>query len=134
MGITNNHNLLSDYDTTNDPMEKIINKYQNHPSITSINKHMSHSELRFSFQPVTKEQITNSIRLPNNKKTMQSTDIPTKFMKEYCVFCSEFKHKDINLCIAAANFVDGFKQVEVRPFYKKDGRTDKYSFQCFKNV
>ena len=125
MGITNNHNLVSDYDTTNDPMEKIINKYQNYSSITSINKHMSHSELRFSFQLVTKEQITNSIRLANNKKAMQSTDIPTKFMKEYCVFCSEFIHTDINLCIAAGNFVDDFKQVEVRPFYKKDGRTDK---------
>ena len=34
MGITNNHNLLSNIDTTNDPIEKIINKYQNHPSIT----------------------------------------------------------------------------------------------------
>ena len=39
MGITNNHNLLRDLDTTNDPIEKTINKYQNHPSITSINKH-----------------------------------------------------------------------------------------------
>ena len=29
MGITNNHNLLSDLCTTNDPIEKIINKYQN---------------------------------------------------------------------------------------------------------
>ena len=59
MGITNDHNLLSDTDTTNDPIEKIINKYQIHPSITLINKHMTHSELTFSFQPVTKEQITN---------------------------------------------------------------------------
>ena len=54
MGTTNNHNL-SDLDTTSDPIEKIINKYQNHPSINSINKHMTHSELTFSFQPVTKE-------------------------------------------------------------------------------
>ena len=77
MGITNNHNLLSDLDTTNDPIEKIINKYQNHPSITSINKHMTHSELTSSFQPVTKEQITNLLRLLKKKKAIQSTDIPT---------------------------------------------------------
>ena len=70
MGITNNHNLLSDLDTTSDPMEKIIVKYQNHPNITSINKHMTHSELTFSFQPVTNEQITNLIRLLNNKKAI----------------------------------------------------------------
>ena len=47
MGITNNHNLFSDLDTTNDPIVKIINLYQNHPSITSINKHITHSELTF---------------------------------------------------------------------------------------
>ena len=101
MDITNNHNLLSDLDTGNDPIEKIINKYQNHPSITSINKHMTCSQHTFSFQPVTKEQITNLIRLLKNKKAIQSTDIPTKLIKEYCVFFSEFIHKDINLCIAA---------------------------------
>ena len=71
MGITNNHNLLSDLDITNDPIENIINKYQNHPSITSINNHMGHSEVRFSFQPVTKEQIIYLIRLLNNKKAVQ---------------------------------------------------------------
>ena len=47
MGVTNNHNLLSDLDTTSDPMEKIIIKYQNHPNITSINKHMTHSEANY---------------------------------------------------------------------------------------
>ena len=129
MGLTNNHNLLSDLDTTNDPIEKIINKYQNHSSITSINKHMTHSELTFSFQPVTKEQITNLIRLLNNKKATQSSDRPTKLIKKYCVFFSEFMHKDINLCITAGNFVDDFKQAEVRPFYKKDGRRGKSKYR-----
>ena len=81
IGLTNNHNLLSDTGTTNDPIEKIINKYQNHPSITSINKHMTRSELTFLFQTGTKEQITNLIRLLNNKKAIQSTDIPTKLIK-----------------------------------------------------
>ena len=76
-----NHNLLSDTGTTNDPIEKIINKYQNHLRITSINKHMTHTELTLSFQSVTKEQITNLIRVLNNKKTIQSTDIPTKLIK-----------------------------------------------------
>ena len=129
MGITNNHNLLSDTDTTNDPIEKFINKFQNHPSITSINKHMTHSELTFLFQTVTKEQITNLITLLNNKKAIQSTDIPTTLIKEYCVFFSESIHKDINLCIAAGNFVDDFKQAEVRPFYKKHERTDKSNYR-----
>ena len=81
MGINNNHNLLSDLGTTNDPIERVINKYQNHPSINSINKHRTYSELTLSFQLVTKEQITNLIRLLNNKKAIQSTDRPTKLIK-----------------------------------------------------
>ena len=50
-------------------------------------------------------------------------------IKEYCIFFSEFIHKYINLCIDAGNFVDDFKQAEVRPFYKKDGRTDKSNYR-----
>ena len=90
---------------------------------------MTCSELTFSFQPVTKEQITNLIRLLNNKKAIQSTDIPTKLIKEYCVFFSEFMHKDINLCIAGGKYIDDFKQAEVCQLYKKDGRTDKSNYR-----
>ena len=45
-----------------------------------------------------------------------------------CVLFSEFIHKDIDLCIAAGNFVDDLKQAEVRPFYKKDGWADKSNY------
>ena len=50
-------------------------------------------------------------------------------IKEYCVFFSEFIHKDINLCIAAGKLIDDFKQDEVRPLYKKDGKTDKSNYR-----
>ena len=38
-------------------------------------------------------------------------------------------YTDINLCIAAGNFVDDFKQAEVRPFYNKYRRTDKSNYR-----
>ena len=50
-------------------------------------------------------------------------------IKDYCVFFSEFIHKDTNLCIAAGTFINYFKQAEVRPLYKKDGRTDKSNYR-----
>ena len=62
MGITNNHIFLSNTNTSDDPLDKIIDKYKNHPSITCINKHMINSELSFTFQPVTKNQMNNSIK------------------------------------------------------------------------
>ena len=115
MGITNNHIFLSNTNTSDDPLDKIIDKYKNHPSITCINKHMTNSELSFTFQPVTKNQISNLIKLLNDKKAVQSTDIPTKLIKEFCDFFSEFIYKSINHCITEGSFIADFKVAEVRP-------------------
>ena len=56
MGITNNHNLFSN--TGTDSLEKVIEKYKNHISVSCIKKHMTISELTFTFQ-------SQNIRLSN---------------------------------------------------------------------
>ena len=94
--ITNNHIFLSNTNFSDDPLEKIIDKYKNHPSITCIVKHMTNFEIAFTFEPVTKNQISNLIKLLNDKKAVQSTDVPTKLVKEFCDFFSEFIYKSIN--------------------------------------
>ena len=86
---------------------------------------MTNSELSFTFQPVTKNQISNLIKLLNDKKAVQSTDIPTKLIKEFCDFFSEFICKSINHRITEGNFIADFKVAEVCPLYKNDGRADK---------
>ena len=81
MGRTNN-NFLSNTDTSDDPLQKNINKFKNHSSATCINKHLRNSKLCFTFQPVTKNhQISNLIKLLNDKKAVQSTDTATKLIK-----------------------------------------------------
>ena len=45
MGITSNLIFFSNTNTSDDPLEKITDKYENHASITCINKHMKNSEL-----------------------------------------------------------------------------------------
>ena len=129
MGITNNHSFLSNTNTSDDPLDKIIDKYKNHPSITCINKHMTNSELSFTFQPVTKNLISNLIKHLNDKKTVQSTDIPTKLIKEFCDFFSEFIYKSINHCITEGSFIADFKIAEVCPLYENDGRADKSNYR-----
>ena len=47
MAITNNHIFFSNTNTSDDPL--------NYPSITCINKHMTNSDLSFTFQPATKK-------------------------------------------------------------------------------
>ena len=41
MGMTNNHNFLSNTDNSDYSLEKIINKFKNHTSITRIYKHIT---------------------------------------------------------------------------------------------
>ena len=129
MSITNNHIFLSNANTSDDPLDKIIDKYKNHPSITCINKHMTNSELSFTFQHVTKNQISNLIKHLNDKKAVQSTDIPTKLIKEFCDFFSEFIYKSINHCITEGSFIAEFQVAEVRPLYKNNGRADKSNYR-----
>ena len=81
MGISNNYNFLSNTNNSDDSLEKIIDKYKNHPNITCTDKLMTNSELTFTFEPVTKNQISKFIELLNDKIAVQSTDIPAKLTK-----------------------------------------------------
>lgn len=51
---TNKHIFLSNTKTSDDRLDKIRDKYKNHPKITYINKHMTNFEVSFTFQTVTK--------------------------------------------------------------------------------
>ena len=62
MRINNVNKRLSNTNTSDDPLEKIIDKYKNHLNITCINKHVTTSELTFTFQFVTKNQISQLIK------------------------------------------------------------------------
>ena len=126
--ITNSHNFLSNTDTLDDPLEKIIDKCKNYPSITCINKLMANSERIFRFQPVTKSQTGKLIKLLNDKSAVQSTDIPTKLTKEFCNSFSEFLYKCINHLITKGNSIANFKETEVYPIYKNDGRVDQSNY------
>ena len=90
---------------------------------------MTSSELSFTFQPVTKNQISNLIKHLIDKKAVQLTDIPTKLIKESCGFFSEFIYKSINHCITEGGFIADFKVAKVRLLNKNDGRTDKSNYR-----
>ena len=90
---------------------------------------MTNLELSFTFQPVTENQISKLIKPLNDKKAVQSIDIPTKLIKEFCDFFFEFVYTSINHCITEGNFLADFKVAEVRPLYKNDGRADKSNYR-----
>ena len=57
MGITNNHIFLSNTNPSDDPLEKIIDKYKNHPSIACINKHMTNLNFPLHFNLLQKIRL-----------------------------------------------------------------------------
>ena len=64
-----------------DPLMKPIIKYRLHPSIMAI-KEKCVSSFSFSFSQVERDEITKEINNLKTNKATQSTDIPTKLIKE----------------------------------------------------
>ena len=112
-----------------DPIENAICKYENHPSIILIKKHMEDANSSFVFETDTKENIEKLITNLNIRKAVQSNDIPTKLVKEFGYLFSKYIATSINRCITGGTFVNAFKKAEVRPIYKKDGRTEKSNYR-----
>ena len=66
LGISEDQSLLSQTNGINDPVEKAIKEYENHPSIKMIKERC---ELRqFEFKPVTINEILLQIQKLNSKK------------------------------------------------------------------
>ena len=131
VNIVPNLKINSEYDflnTTNishNPIENAVYKYENHPSVIAIKKYMKGTNSSFSFQTVTKENIAKLITNLDIKKAVQSMDIPTKLVKEFCCLFSNLIASNVNKCINEGTYVDAFKKAKIRPIYKRDGRTKK---------
>ena len=83
----------------------------------------------FSFHTVIKENTVKLITNLDIKKAVQSIDIPTNLVNEFGCFFSCFIASNVNKCINEGTNVDAFKKTEVRPLYKKDGRTEKSNYR-----
>ena len=83
LGIKTQHEFLNTTDNSQDPIKNAICKYENHPSIILIKKHMEGANSSFVFEIVSKEKIEKLITNLNVRKTVQSNNIPTKLAEEF---------------------------------------------------
>ena len=95
LGIEIDQQYLSNVSNISDPVEKVIKKYQKHPSISVINKMVSsaENEASFSFTCVTADDISKEIKRLDIKKATQESDIPTKVIKQFQNLFIDFLHK-----------------------------------------
>jgi hypothetical protein len=81
LSIEENRALLDDASDESDPVRKAVKKFQNHPSIIGIKKHVQVTE-KFSFWEVDIAEMISEINNLDAKKSGTFMNIPVKRLKE----------------------------------------------------
>ena len=102
LNIKAKEDLLCDVSDINDPVERAIQKYKNHPSIQMI-KETFDSSKTFSFDLVSSDTFFKEIVSLDTKKATHSNDVPTKIVKAnadlFSIFASDaFNESVVSVC------------------------------------
>ena len=94
--------LLTNADHTEDPVLRIIERFKKHPSVVAIFE--NHKDSAFSFRHVSLDETTKEIKRLEVLKAYQTTDIPTKVIKNNSDIFADFFFLNLNNCIASWYF------------------------------
>ena len=116
---------ITEKSTLEDPLARIKQKFRYHPSILSIQKHVTSQN--FSFEYFSDEDLSLEIMKMKSKKA--STGIPIKFLKENVdIVCP--KLKDIlNNCLDRGIFPNRLKLADISPIFKANDSTLKKNYR-----
>ena len=127
LGISEDQTLLSPTNGINDPVEKAIKKYENHPSIKMIKERCELNQ--FEFKPVTVNEILLQIQKLNSKKASPLNSIPAKILKQnadiFAVLIQQLFNSNLSECyfpkeLKAGDVSSLFKSLDA--FLKKNYR------------
>ena len=107
---------------------KAFMKYRFHPSIVAKKKNCNLS-LSFSFSQVERHEIMKEINNIKTNKTTQSTNIPTKLIKESSDVFGDFIFGNYNNCISSSIFPKFLKNAIITPIHKKGAKSLKDSYR-----
>ena len=111
-----------------DPVRNIIEKFQEHPSIVSINQKMFMPN-SFSFKSVSENDIICVINNIDSSKAYQKDNIPPSILKANVDIIAKVLHNDINLNIENGSFPVNLKNADVTPIFKKLERILKTNYR-----
>ena len=107
-----------------------LEKYKDHPSITSIkNKMTSMDNPKCSFRFVSLNETLNGVNKLNRKKASQATDILVKIINENKDVLSFYVFHNFNDALSSCFFPTTLKYADVRWAFKKDDKTDKENYR-----
>ena len=118
---------------------RAILKCKDHPRILAIQNNCK-NVIKFAFEEIDLESIEKEIHNLKINKTSQSSDIPTKIIRENVDIFAEFLWKIINSSIKSSTFLSCLKSADVTPLHKKEKKTKKITtdlkvfYQLYLNV
>ena len=107
-----------------DPVNEIINKYRDHPSIVRDN-----GSEKFSFSTINEDIIINEIKNLNRNKPTTYNDIPAKFLIDNVNVCAPYQYitSIYNATVLHCTFPDLLKMADITQ--KKDETTLKNNYR-----
>ena len=114
-----NRDFYTNNDTNlDDPIENIIEKFKNHPSVVRI-REKGYKTQNVSFHIVSQNDVYRVIKNIDSSKAYQKNNIPPKVLKDNADVLSSFIHDNINQNINKGKFPDNLKNADITPIFKK---------------
>ena len=110
-----------------DPLLKIIGKYQNHPSIKLIKS--KNKSQTFKFRETNIDEIKKYIENLDPKKASQKSDMNTNIIRKNAAFFAKYICDDINASIRSSNFHNELKEADIVPVHKKKSKLSKENYR-----
>ena len=107
-----------------DPTLRAILKYKDHPRILTIQNNCK-NRIKVAFEEMDLESIEKWIDNLKINKESQSSDIPTKIIKENVDIFADFLWKSMNSSIKSSTFPSYVISADVTPLHKKGKKTKK---------
>ena len=92
LGIIENKSLLTETGNLEDPVEIVIEEFENYPRVLSVKESITINEL-FQFSELTSEEISSEIKNLDNKKVGSYKNNPTKILQELSEISCEYQTK-----------------------------------------
>ena len=123
-----NRELFTTESNMDDPVDNIIGRFRNHPSILNIKAKCSQKD-SFSFLAVSENDVCRVIRNIDSSKAYQKDNIPPKILNENADVLSSFFKDVINLNLVKGEFPRNLKNADTIPIFKKLDRNSKSNYR-----
>ena len=121
-------NFLCDVSNINNPVERAIQKYKNHPSLQMI-KETFNNYKTFSFDLISPGIIFQEIVSLDTNKSTHSNDVAAKIVKANTDLFSIFVSNDFNKSVISCKFLSILKLADITPVRKKKLKLEKSNYR-----